>query len=115
MLEAYWRYTTLLKKNKATNERYKKRHNQHVQRNKNFNIKERFPSKRKHKLQPKVKGSFRILEKFSDNAYKLDLGDDMGVSATFNIGALSPYYDHEELGSTLFKEGGNEPSMVQVA
>jgi len=30
--------------------------------------KERFPSKRKNKLMPRVEGSFEVLEKINDNA-----------------------------------------------
>jgi len=34
---------------------------------------ERFPAHRKSKLQPRGDGSFQILEKINDNAYKVDL------------------------------------------
>ena len=35
--------------------------------------KERFPSKRKTKLMPRVDGPFEVLERINDNAYKVDL------------------------------------------
>ena len=38
-------------------------------------------------------GPFEVLEKVGSNAYKLQLPADMAVSATFNIGDLSPYMD----------------------
>ncbi|KAL1535253.1 hypothetical protein AAHA92_31333 [Salvia divinorum] len=37
--------------------------------------KERFPSKRKSKLQPRGDGPFQVIAKVNDNAYKLDLPD----------------------------------------
>jgi len=46
--------------------------------------KERFPSKRKSKLMPRVDGPFEVLERVNDNAYKVNLPGDYGVSATFN-------------------------------
>jgi len=58
--------------------------------------KERFPSKRKSKLMPRSDGPFEILEKIGPNAYKLDLPEDYGVSATLNVADLSPYYDEDE-------------------
>ena len=41
--------------------------------------KERFPSKKKNPLMPKVDGPFEVLEKINDNAYKVDLLGDCGV------------------------------------
>ncbi|RDX97809.1 hypothetical protein CR513_19383, partial [Mucuna pruriens] len=35
--------------------------------------KERFPTQRKYKLQPRGDGTFQVLERINDNAYKLDL------------------------------------------
>ena len=56
--------------------------------------KERFPSKRKSKLAPRADGPFEVLERIGDNAYKVDLPSEFGnVSATFNIGDLSPYLE----------------------
>ena len=47
-----------------------------------------------------IDGPFEVLEKIGPNAYKIDLPGDYGVSATFNVADLSPYYDeHEELSS----------------
>ena len=47
--------------------------------------KERFPELRKSKLMSRAAGPFKILEKINDNAYKLELPPDFGVSPTFNI------------------------------
>jgi len=53
--------------------------------------KERFPVQRKTKLMPRADGPFEVLEYINDNAYKVDLPGDYGVSATFNIADLSCY------------------------
>jgi len=59
--------------------------------------KERFPFKRKTKLTPRADGPFEILERVNDNAYKVDLPGDYGVSATFNVADLSPYLEDDHL------------------
>jgi len=59
--------------------------------------KERFPSKRKSKLLPRADGLFEVLEKINDNAYKIDLPGDYGVSRTFNVADLKPYFDDDHL------------------
>ena len=58
--------------------------------------KDRFPSKRKSKLAPRAEGPFEVLERVNDNAYKIDLPSEFGnVSATFNVGDLSPFLDDD--------------------
>ena len=50
----------------------------------------------------------------NDNAYKVDLGGDYGVHATFSVGDLSPYLVEDgldELRSFPFKWGGDDPCM----
>ena len=59
--------------------------------------KERFPSKRKSKLLPRADGPFEVLEKINDNAYKIDLPGEYGVSCTFNVADLKPYFDDDHL------------------
>jgi hypothetical protein len=51
-------------------------------------FKERFPAHRKSKLQPRGDKPFQILERINDNAYKVDLQGEYGVSATFNVSDL---------------------------
>jgi hypothetical protein len=73
--------------------------------------KERFPDLRKSKLMPTADGSFNVLEKINENAYKLDLPADFGVSPTFNIADLMPYLGEEdELESrmTQMQEGEDD-------
>lgn len=61
--------------------------------------KDRFPEKRKSKLMPHGDGPFRVLEKITDNAYKIDLPGDYTVSNTFNVVDLSPFFGTEETDS----------------
>ena len=74
--------------------------------------KERFPEKRKSKLSPRGDGPFKVLRKASDNAYILELPDTYGVSPTFNVGDLSPYYppdeDEGDSRSNPLQEGEND-------
>jgi len=51
--------------------------------------KERFSAHRKSMLQPRGDGPFQILKRINDNAYKVDLSGDYGVSATFNVSDLT--------------------------
>ncbi|KAL0420360.1 UNVERIFIED_CONTAM: hypothetical protein Slati_3058900 [Sesamum latifolium] len=69
--------------------------------------KEWFPDKRKSKLMPRGDRPFQVFEKINDNAYKLDLLDEYGASATFN---LSPFYDadNEESRTIPFQEGEDD-------
>src|SRR5436853_1394211 len=58
--------------------------------------KERFPELRKSKLMPRAAGPFKVPEKINDNAYKLELPPDFGVSPTFNISDLKPYFGEKD-------------------
>jgi hypothetical protein len=55
-----------------------------------------FPNLRKSKLMPRSDGSLKVLEKINENAYKLDLFIDFGVSHTFNNADLKPYLAEED-------------------
>jgi hypothetical protein len=60
---------------------------------------------------PRVDGPFKVLEKINENAYKLDLPANFGVSPTFNIADLKPYLGEEdELESrmTQMQEGEDD-------
>ena len=63
---------------------------------------------------PRAEGPYKVVTHVNDNAYKVDLGGDHGVHATFNVGDLSPYlveYGLDELRSFHFKGGGEDPWM----
>ena len=71
--------------------------------------KERFSSKRKNKLMPRAEGPFKVLERFGDSTYKVELPGDVSVSSTFNVGDLMPYLEDEyleDLRSSPNLEGG---------
>ena len=84
--------------------------------------KEQFPSKRSSKLMPRADGPFRVLQRIRENAYNIELPDDYGVSTTFNVSDLSPYYEDQEdqvdLGASLDQPGetdtgvSNKPNLV---
>jgi hypothetical protein len=58
--------------------------------------KERFPAKRRSKLLPRADGPFKVLQRVGENAYKIELPGEYGVSATFNVSDLAPYEEIEE-------------------
>lgn len=72
--------------------------------------KERFPNRTYAKLQPRADGLFKVVKKINDNAYKVELPGDYGVSATFNVSDLSPYQEDEPLDSRAspFQPGEND-------
>jgi hypothetical protein len=55
-----------------------------------------FPELRKSKLMSHAAGPFKILEKMNDNASRLELLADFGVSPMFNFSDLRPYLDEED-------------------
>jgi len=63
---------------------------------------------------PRADGPFEVLEKINDNAYKIDLPRDYGVSCTFNVANLKPYFEDdklENLGENSFLEGEDDVPM----
>jgi hypothetical protein len=58
--------------------------------------KERFSELRKSKLMSRTTGPFKILAMINDNAYKLELPPKFGVSLSFNISDLRPYFGEED-------------------
>jgi len=55
-----------------------------------------FSNKPNAKLSPRVYGLLRVTQKINDNANKIELPGAYGVSATFNLDDLSPYFGDEE-------------------
>jgi transposase InsO family protein len=76
--------------------------------------KDRFPHLRKSKLLPRADGPFKVLDRINDNAYKLELPADFGVSPTFNIADLKPYLganDVVESRTTQMQEGEDDEDI----
>ncbi|WVZ52231.1 hypothetical protein U9M48_003313 [Paspalum notatum var. saurae] len=66
------------------------------------------------KLMPRADGPFKIIEKINDNAYKLELPPEFGVSPTFNIADLKLYLgekDELELRTTPLQEGEDDEDI----
>ena len=79
--------------------------------------KDRFLDLRKSKLMPRADGPFKIIEKINDNAYKLELPPDFGVSPTFNIADLKPYLGEEdelESRTTSVQEGEDDEDITPL-
>nr|KYP31119.1 hypothetical protein KK1_048940 [Cajanus cajan] len=53
--------------------------------------KDRFPTQRKSKLNPRGDGPFHVLKKINNNAYILDLPSKYGVSSSFNVCDLTHF------------------------
>ncbi|RDY00594.1 hypothetical protein CR513_16212, partial [Mucuna pruriens] len=60
--------------------------------------KERFPTQRKYKLQPRGDGTFQVLKRFNDNSYKLDLS--------------TTYGEEFDSRTNPFEEGGNDRKLT---
>jgi hypothetical protein len=73
--------------------------------------KERFPEKRRSKLLPRGDGPFQVMERINDNAYKLDLPGEYGVSASFNVADLSPFDVGADLRTNPSQEGKNDANQ----
>jgi hypothetical protein len=59
-------------------------------------------------------GPFKILGKINDNAYKFELPLEFGVSPTFNISDLRPYFGEEDempSRTTSMQEGEDDDDI----
>lgn len=73
--------------------------------------KERFPNQRSNKLHPRGVGPFQVLERINDNAYKLDLPSEFGISPTFNVADLSPFDAGADSRTNPFKGEGADSNQ----
>jgi hypothetical protein len=73
----------------------------------------RFPELRKSKLMSRAAGPFKILAKINDNAYKLELPPEFGVSPSFNISDLRPYFREDQMPSrtTSMQKGEDDEDI----
>jgi len=81
--------------------------------------KERFPKQRKSKLQLRGDRPFQVLERINDNAYRIDIPGECGVSSSFNVADLTLFVagdDSEHLRANAFHEGENDenPKTAQI-
>ena len=59
--------------------------------------KDRFPQERKSKLRLCADGPFKVLARYNNKAYRIDIPrDKYSVSDIFNIKDLSPYHGYED-------------------
>ena len=79
--------------------------------------KERFPAQRQIKLHPMGDGPFQVVARVGENAYKLDLPGEYGVSATFNVSDLSLFEFADSLDSRTSppEEGGTDMDIERDA
>jgi hypothetical protein len=79
--------------------------------------KERFSELRKSKLMSRVAGPFKILTKINDNAYKLELPLEFGVSPSFNILDLWPYLGEEDemLSRMIWMQEGDDDEDINTS
>ena len=71
-----------------------------------------FPEQRRSKLLPWGDGPFRVVERINDNAYKLELPGEYGVSASFNVADLSLFDAGDDLRTNPFQEEGNDVNQI---
>ena len=57
---------------------------------------------------------YKIVQRVRDNAYKVELSDDMNISTTFNVEDLTPYIEDEDEDVGDFKANPLQERKVDV-
>jgi len=70
--------------------------------------KEMFPEQRRSKLMPRGDGPYQIIEMTTNNAYKVDLPGEYGVSGTFNVFDLFLFDTGDDSRLKPFEERGDD-------
>jgi hypothetical protein len=72
---------------------------------------------RKSKLMSRAASPFKILAKINDNAHKLELPPEFGVSPSFNISDLRPYLGEEDemLSRTTSMQEGEDDEDINTS
>jgi len=73
-----------------------------------------FPVQCKSKLYPRADGPFKVSRKINDNAYEIDLPSTYGVSTSFNIAGLSPFFGLEDSKTTKREDDVDMSPLAQV-
>jgi hypothetical protein len=76
--------------------------------------KDRYPKGDYNKLTRRKFGPYPILEKFGENAYRVQLPEDMHISNVFNVRHLHKYYGENTSLRSSFSQPG-EPDVIQQA
>ena len=78
--------------------------------------KDRFPNEHKSKLLPRADGPFKVLARYNNNAYKIDLPcDKYNVSDVFKVKDLSPYHGDEDFNPRSdLSQGGEDAEHPTV-
>ena len=75
--------------------------------------KERFPKGTYNKLKPKKYGPCKILKKINDNAYIVELPDNMAISNTFNVSNIYEYFQDTKDNSRVSSSEEGVPDVSQ--
>ena len=76
--------------------------------------KESFPYQRRSKLRPRRNGTFQVLERVKDNAYRLDLPVQSNVSVTFNVSDVRPSNTGDDLRANPLQVEANDEAKDPV-
>jgi hypothetical protein len=81
--------------------------------------KNRFPAETYGKMKSRKYGPFQIKRKINDNAYVVELPEDMAISNTFNVADLfayhpdEPIYDDSNSRTSFLEEGETNVGTIR--